>query len=144
MCSNSCVSEWLSITAADATIGSFCVYPYSDTKGQLKCVCVKWLQHSTASATPFTRKSRVTATPGQWNHTNTQKTQSHYTQRAWESFWPLQELWERETGDSNKADCELAPAVTLKPVPHSLLYTNSHRLLQIHISFDYVFKCCLH
>lgn len=83
------VTDCLSIGAAHSTNGSFCVYLYSGTKGQLKCVCVRWLQHSTAFSAPFTHKSRVTDTPEQRNHTNMQKTQSCYTQRAWESFWPL-------------------------------------------------------
>lgn len=80
------VSDCLSVTAADWTIGSFCVVLYTDTEGQLECVCVRWLQHSSAASIPFTRKSRVTNTPEQRNHTNTQKAQSCYTQGAWETL----------------------------------------------------------
>lgn len=85
------LSEWLTVSPSVLHIQQMAlsVYLYSGTKGQLKCVCVRWLQHSTAFSTPFTHKSRVTDTPEQRNHTNMQKTQSCYTQRAWESFWPL-------------------------------------------------------
>lgn len=50
------------------------------------CARVRWLQHSTAFSTPFTRKSRDTDTPEQWNHTNTKGKQSHYTQGSMGKF----------------------------------------------------------
>lgn len=60
----------------------FCTLTQKDNSS----VCVRWLQHSSAASIPFTRKSRVTNTPEQRNHTNTQKAQSCYTQGAWETL----------------------------------------------------------
>lgn len=87
------VTDCLSIQTAHSTNGSLCLDLGRGTKGQLKCVCVRWLQHSTAFSPP---RSIHTQIQGYWHpgtvksHKRTKKkTQHGRTQGAWESFWPL-------------------------------------------------------
>lgn len=82
----------VSLSALHSINGSFCVYLYSGTKGQLKsvslCVCGEYsipllfLVHSHTNPGLLTlARSEITQIR--------KKTQSHYTQRAWESLCPL-------------------------------------------------------
>lgn len=86
--STSCLSEWLPLRQRCPTNGSFCTSLYSGTKGQLKCVCVRWLRHSTAFfPKAFTYKSRVSDTRGAAkSNKHTKKMERGFTRRAWESF----------------------------------------------------------
>lgn len=68
------VTDCRSVSAALSTSGSFCTSLYSGTKGQLKCVCVRWLRHSSAFFLKHshTNPGLATLTVLQ-NQTNTQK-----------------------------------------------------------------------
>lgn len=88
------VTECPSVSVVLSTNGSFCTFMYSGTKGQLKGVCVRRLQHSSALfPKAFTYKSRVGDTlVAAKSNKHTKKTESCFTQRPWESFWPLPEV----------------------------------------------------
>lgn len=91
------LSESLSVTATEPTIGSFWVSLYRDTKGQLKCACMSWLQNST----PFTCKCRVTATAELQKLTEHGKVPDHFKSdgRRFSSDWTLGFFQKQENGE---------------------------------------------
>lgn len=72
------VTDCLSIRTAHSTNGSFCLYLDRGTKEQLKCVCVRWLQHSTA----FFSCSIHTQIQGYW-HSGAVKSHKRTKNTTW-------------------------------------------------------------
>lgn len=72
ICTNSCLCDWATVSATRPANGFFCVYLYSDTKGQLKCVRA-WSDYSIPSL--FLLHSH--ANPGLLTLQSSEITQAH-------------------------------------------------------------------